>query len=375
MSQVLELACELIRRPSVTPRDEGCQALLGERLKRAGFELEPMAFGEVSNLWARRGREAPLVCFAGHTDVVPPGREAQWDTAPFEPVVRDGWLHGRGAADMKGGLAAMVCALEAFVAAHPEHRGSLAMLLTSDEEGPAVNGTRAVMDQLNQRGETIDHCVVGEPSARERSGDRIRVGRRGSLNVRLGVHGVQGHVAYPELARNPIHEAVAALSELVKVRWDEGAEGFPPTSLQFTDMHAGVGASNVTPPELRANFNLRYSPALDAVSIEARIREILTSHDLDYSLDCTVSGEPFFTPSGALTAAASDAVLAAGGEAPELSTGGGTSDGRFIAREGTQVIELGPPGATLHQVNERVAVAELERLVTVYAALLQRLLG
>ncbi len=375
MSAVLELAAELIRRPSVTPDDGGCQDLLGARLQQAGFALEPMPVGEVHNLWARRGSQAPLLCFAGHTDVVPPGPEEAWETAPFDPVAREGWLHGRGAADMKGGLAAIVCAIEAFVAANPQHRGSVAVLLTSDEEGPALDGTRAAIERLRGRGEQIDYCLIGEPSARVRSGDRIRNGRRGSLNVQLEVRGVQGHVAYPELARNPVHEALAALDELARHTWDQGTDAFPPTSLQFTDVHAGVGASNVTPASLSADFNLRFSPASDAAGIEAKINEVLVGHSLDYKLKCTLSGEPFFTPPGALTDAAREAVLAAGDEPPEFSTGGGTSDGRFIAGQETEVIELGPPGATLHQVNERVEIAELERLVTIYIELMRRLLG
>ncbi len=375
MSEVLKLASELIARASVTPDDAGCQALLGERLARLGFRLEPMPVGEVSNLWARRGNEAPLFCFAGHTDVVPPGPLADWDSEPFVPRVTDGSLVGRGAADMKGSLAAMINALERFVAAHPDHKGSLAVLLTSDEEGPAVDGTRAVVERLSARGEQIAYCVVGEPSAKARSGDRVRIGRRGSLNGRLEVRGVQGHVAYPEAALNPIHEAVAALAEIASFEWDTGSAEFPATHLQFTDLQAGVGATNVTPAKLLAHFNLRFSPAQSAQTIAEQLHRILAAHELDFSLDFTLSGEPFLTRSGELLDAATQAIESVSKQRPELSTGGGTSDGRFIAPTGAELIELGPPGATLHKANERVAIRELESLADIYLELMRRLLG
>ncbi len=375
MSALIDLACDLIGRTSVTPEDAGCQDLLGSRLAAAGFTLERMDTGEVTNLWARRGQRAPLLCFAGHTDVVPPGPVSQWRSPPFDARIDDGILFGRGAADMKGALAAIIIAIERFVAEQPRHDGSIAVLLTSDEEGPAVDGTRSVMDILTARGDSIDFCIVGEPSAREHTGDRVRVGRRGSINARLEVYGVQGHVAYPEQAINPIHIALPALAEITRHPWDEGQDPFPPTSLQFTDLVAGVGASNVTPASMSASFNLRFSPACDAVGIDLGLREILDRHDLNYELQCNLSGEPFLTRAGELTQAVNAAVQEICGALPEHSTGGGTSDGRFIAPSGAQVIELGPPGKTLHQTNEQVEVIELERLAEIYMALMRRLLG
>ncbi len=375
MSELLKLASSLIERASVTPRDDGCQALIGERLGQLGFRLEAMSRGEVTNLWARRGEQDPVLCFAGHTDVVPPGPREHWATEPFSPELVDGDLVGRGAADMKGSLAAMLIALERFLASHPDHRGSLAMLLTSDEEGPAIDGTRAVMDTLAARNEHMTFCIIGEPSARERSGDRVRIGRRGSLNVRLTVRGVQGHVAYPEEALNPIHRALPALEAIASHTWDTGTDKFAPTSLQFTDLHAGAGASNVTPGDLTAHCNLRFAPASDARAIEETLRRILSEHQLDFELSCTLSGEPFYTPPGELTRSVRAAIEQVCQFSPEESTGGGTSDGRFIAPRGVEVVELGPPGRTLHQVNERVSIAELERLAEIYLELMRRLLA
>lgn len=375
MKNVAELAATLIARASVTPEDAGCQELLGSRLAASGFELHNLPCGEVSNLWARRGQEAPLLCFAGHTDVVPPGPLSAWRTPPFSPIVQNGMLFGRGAADMKGALAAIIIAIERFVSEQPDHAGSLAVLLTSDEEGPAIDGTRAVMEILGQRKQRIDYCIVGEPSAVARSGDRLRIGRRGSLNASLAIHGAQGHVAYPEAGKNPIHAALPALDAIARQRWDEGTDAFPPTHLQFTDLQSGVGASNVTPATLTTRFNLRFSPAINALEIELRLREILDSHALEYDLECTVSGEPFYTKPGKLRATVQEAVHTITGQPAEESTGGGTSDGRFIAMAGTEVVEIGPPGLTLHKANEQVEVAELERLAEIYLELMRRLLG
>ncbi len=374
MSETLELARALIRRPSVTPEDAGCQTLLAERLERLGFRIEPMPFGEVRNLWARRGEEGPLFCFAGHTDVVPPGPPEAWDSPPFEPAVRDGLLFGRGAADMKGSLAAMLTATERFLARHPDHAGSLAWLLTSDEEGPAVEGTVKVVERLEARGEKIDWCLVGEPSSGERLGDTIKNGRRGSLNGRLVVKGIQGHVAYPHLARNPVHQALPALAELAAAEWDRGNDFFPPTSFQISNLHAGTGATNVIPGELEVLFNFRYSTENTAESLKGRTEEILRAHGLEYEIEWSLSGEPFLTPAGELVEAAVAAVREVTGLEPALSTSGGTSDGRFIAPTGAQVIELGPRNATIHKVNEAVGVEELEKLSRIYERLLERLL-
>ncbi len=374
MSDTLELARELIRRPSVTPEDAGCQDLLAQRLERLGFRIEPMPFGEVKNLWARRGERSPLFCFAGHTDVVPPGPLEAWDSPPFEPEIREGRLFGRGAADMKGSLAAMLTATERFLARHPDHAGSLAWLITSDEEGVAVDGTVKVVERLEARGEKIDWCLVGEPSSGEQLGDTIKNGRRGSLNGRLVVKGIQGHVAYPHLARNPVHQALPALAELAATEWDRGNDFFPPTSFQVSNLHAGTGATNVIPGELEVVFNFRYSTENTAQTLERRTEEILRAHGLEYELEWSLSGEPFLTPEGELVEAAVAAVREVTGLEPELSTSGGTSDGRFIAPTGAQVIELGPRNATIHKVNEEVGVEELERLSRIYEALLERLL-
>jgi len=375
MSATLELACELIRRPSFTPCDAGCQDLLAARLAAIGFGIEPMPFGEVRNLWARRGEAGPLFCFAGHTDVVPTGPAADWQSDPFTPAVRDGQLYGRGAADMKGSLAAMVTAVEAFVAAHPDHRGSIAFLITSDEEGIATEGTVKVVERLQTRGERIDWCLVGEPSCRERLGDSIKVGRRGSLTGLLTVHGKQGHVAYPLLANNPFHAAAPALAALCAEVWDQGNAQFPPTSLQIVNLAMGTGADNVIAGHLSVQFNLRFSTELTPEVIAQRVRAILDTGGFTYDLTWRLSGLPFLTPAGDLVAATRAAITAVTGIDTEASTSGGTSDGRFIAPTGAQVVEFGPRNATIHQVDECVAVADLDTLAEIYQDLLVRLLG
>jgi succinyl-diaminopimelate desuccinylase len=374
MSAALELAEQLIARRSVTPADEGCQQLMGERLAAAGFTLEPLRFGTVDNLWARRGSAAPLFCFAGHTDVVPTGPLEEWRSDPFLPAIRDGFLYGRGAADMKTGLAAMVTATEEFVRSHPAHKGSIAFLFTSDEEGPSVDGTRRVTETLSARGERIDWCLVGEPSSEATIGDTIKVGRRGSLSGRLTVHGVQGHVAYPQLAENPVHTLAPALAELTRQVWDQGTEHFQPTSFQVSNLNAGTGAPNVIPGELKARFNLRYSPVQTLEGLKARVEEILRRHAVRYTLEWYVSGEPFYTPPGQLSQAVGDAVAQVTGNRPRLSTGGGTSDGRFIAPLGAQVVELGVVNASIHKVNECVRVDDIGTLHRMYVNVLKRLL-
>lgn len=374
-SPTLDLACDLIRRRSITPEDAGCQGLMIERLRAAGFETVALRFGDVDNFWAVHGSEGPILCFAGHSDVVPTGPEAQWQTSPFEPTVAQGLLYGRGAADMKGSLAAMVTACERFVRARPNHRGRIAFLITSDEEGPAINGTVKVVDWLQQRGEAIDWCVVGEPSSSSEVGDVIKNGRRGSLGATLTVHGVQGHVAYPQLAHNPIHLAAPALAELAAERWDEGNAFFPATSFQISNIHAGTGATNVIPGELQVVFNFRFSTELTEAMIRQRTEAVLHRHGLDYSIDWNLSGQPFLTDCGELVDATVAAIKAVTGKPPELSTAGGTSDGRFIAPTGSQVVELGPVNATIHKVNEHVAVDDLERLSAMYEGILDRLLG
>jgi len=375
MSETLELTENLMGRRSVTPADEGCQELIGRHLAAAGFAVEHLPYGSVANLWARRGHGAPVFCFAGHTDVVPTGPLEEWSSDPFVPVRRDGLLYGRGAADMKSGLAAMVTAAEAFVALHPRHRGSLAFLITSDEEGPSVDGTKRVVETLRGRGEQIDWCLVGEPSSEVRIGDVIKVGRRGSLSGRLTVHGVQGHVAYPQLAENPVHTLAPALAELTQRVWDQGTEHFQPTTFQVSNLNAGTGAPNVIPGELRARFNLRYSPVQTLEGLKAQVEEILRRHKVRFSLEWYVSGEPFYTAPGALSEAVSAAVREVTGSAPRLSTGGGTSDGRFIATLGAQVVELGVVNASIHKVNECVRVADLEALQRMYLGVLTRLLA
>lgn len=374
LSPTLALACELIARDSTTPDDAGCQQLIGARLAACGFTLESMRFGDVDNLWARRGSESPVLCFAGHTDVVPCGPLEQWDTAPFAPVIRDGMLHGRGAADMKGSLAAMVVAVEEFVTACPDHRGSIAFLITSDEEGPATEGTVKVVETLVERGEQVDWCIVGEPSSTELVGDVVKNGRRGSLNARLLVRGKQGHVAYPHLARNPIHLAAPALAELAAETWDQGNAFFPPTSFQISNIHAGTGATNVVPGQLEALINFRFSTESTVEGLQQRVCDILDRHGLDYELEWTLSGLPFLTEPGELLDGVAAAIRQVTGRDTQPSTSGGTSDGRFIATMGTQVVELGPVNATIHQLNEHISVADLETLTAIYQATLQRLL-
>ena len=374
MSEVLALARELIARPSVTPEDAGCQAMVAERLRRAGFACESMRHGAVDNVWATHGNGGPVLVLLGHTDVVPPGPREAWGSDPFVPEIRDGMLYGRGAADMKGSVAAFVVALERFVAAHPAHPGTVALLLTSDEEGDAIDGVRRVAETFRERGQRIDWCITGEPSSTARLGDLLRVGRRGSLSGALRVRGVQGHVAYPEQARNPVHEALAALAELTGRRWGEGYESFPPTSLQVSIVAAGTGATNVIPGALCVDFNLRYNPHWDAPRLESEIEAMLARHGLDFELRWHRSGEPFFTPEGPLRAAAREVLSEVAGAAPEESTGGGTSDARFIAPLGAQCIEVGPVNASIHKVDEHVSVADLEALPGLYLALVEKLL-
>jgi succinyl-diaminopimelate desuccinylase len=374
MSSTLELTQDLISRRSVTPADEGCQEVMIRRLAACGFEIERLRYGTVDNFWARRGKPAPLLCFAGHTDVVPTGPLEEWKTDPFVPAVRDGMLYGRGAADMKSGLAAMVTAAEAFVGAHPNHRGSIAFLITSDEEGPSVDGTRRVMETLTARKEQIDWCIVGEPSSEQKIGDTIKVGRRGSLSARLTVHGVQGHVAYPQLAENPVHSFAPALAELTSRVWDQGTEHFQPTTFQVSNLNAGTGAPNVIPGELKARINLRYSPVQTLEGLKETVEAVLRKHGVRYSIEWYVSGEPFYTPPGELSNAVGAAVAEITGTPPKYSTGGGTSDGRFIAPTGAQVVELGVVNATIHKVNECVPVAEIDALHRIYVNVLKNLL-
>jgi succinyl-diaminopimelate desuccinylase len=370
----IELLCDLIRRPSVTPEDAGCQDLLITRLEDAGFVCESMPFSDVTNLWARRGRDSPVLCFAGHTDVVPPGSAAAWESDPFEPVMRDGNLFGRGAADMKSGLAAMIVAIERFVAAHPDHCGSIALLITSDEEGLARDGTLKVIETLSLRDESIDWCVIGEPSSRRSLADVVRIGRRGSLSGGLTIKGVQGHVAYPENIDNPVRRFAPILTELHSTTWDNGNENFPPTSFQITDLRSSGGAYNVTPQELHARFNFRYSTEWSHQELRTEFERILDDFEIDYGLDWHLSGEPYLTEPGRLIDAVVDAVKNQTGSAPELSTGGGTSDGRFIAPHGAQVVELGPVNASIHKVNEHVKIADVPRLAKMYQQIIEDLL-
>ena len=374
MTDVLALTSELIRRRSVTPDDAGCQVLIADRLARAGFNCEHLRLGEVDNLWATHGSGQPVLVLLGHTDVVPPGPSAAWASDPFEPTIRDGMLYGRGAADMKGSVAAFVVALEQFVAAHPQHAGTVALLVTSDEEGDAIDGVRHVAKLFRERGQVIDWCITGEPSSTEKLGDLLRVGRRGSLSGTLTVKGVQGHVAYPQKARNPIHQAAAALAELTSRHWDDGYGSFPPTSLQVSNINAGTGANNVIPGEMQVLFNLRYNPHWDAPRLEAEITTLLDRHGLDYSLRWHRSGEPFYTPEGRLRSVARDVLSGFAGAQPEESTGGGTSDARFIAPLGAECIEVGPVNASIHQVDEHVRVVDLEALPGLYLELVEKLL-
>ena len=376
MSDVLQLTRDLIARPSVTPDDAGCQQLVAERLGRAGFACERLRFGAVDNLWATHGGgDGPVLVLLGHTDVVPPGPRDAWASDPFAPEVRDGVLFGRGAADMKGSVAAFVVALERFVAVHPDHAGTVALLLTSDEEGDAVDGVRRVAELFRERGQRIDWCITGEPSSTSTLGDLLRVGRRGTLSATLTVKGIQGHVAYPDKARNPIHQSLAALAELAWKHWDQGYESFPPTSLQISNIHAGTGANNVIPGELQVLFNLRYNPNWTAAQLEAECEALLGEYGLDFSVQWQRGGEPFHTPEGPLRAAAREVLAGFAGAPPEESTGGGTSDARFIAPLGAQCVEIGPVNASIHKADEHIAVADLEALPDLYHALLERLLG
>jgi succinyl-diaminopimelate desuccinylase len=374
-SDTLELTLDLISRASVTPVDSGCQGLMTSRLQAAGFAVEQMTIGNVENFWATRGQSGPVLCFAGHTDVVPAGPLEEWRTNPFTPTITDGRLFGRGAADMKSGLAAMTTAVEAFVKECPKHRGTIAFLITSDEEGPSVDGTKRVVEILKERGQKIDWCIVGEPSSDKTVGDTIKVGRRGSYSGRLTVQGVQGHVAYPQLATNPVHTLAPALAELVTHIWDQGSEHFQPTTFQVSNLNAGTGAPNVIPGELKARFNLRYSPAQSQESLRKTVEGILDKHGVRYNIEWYVSGEPFYTPPGALSAGVCKAVRTVTGTTPLLSTGGGTSDGRFIATMGAQVVELGVTNASIHKVNESVGIDEIDTLHKVYLESLRQLLG
>ena len=370
-SPEIQLLCDLIRRPSITPDDAGCQEILIERLTAMGFVCETLQFGDVTNLWARHGAASPILCFAGHTDVVPPGNESDWSSDPFEPVIKDGLLYGRGSADMKSGLASMIVALEQFLGEKREFEGSLAMLITSDEEGRARDGTLKVMATLEERGEHIDWCVLGEPSSQESLGDLVRVGRRGSLSGMLTVNGVQGHVAYPHLAENPIRRFAPLLAELHEIEWDNGNDYFPPTSFQVVDIKSGIGAPNVTPAELTARFNFRYSTEWNHESLKQRVHEIFDAHRIDYDLQWHLSGEPFLTTPGKLTDAIVQAVKEKTGSEPELSTGGGTSDGRFISPAGVDVVELGPINASIHKIDEHVRINDVVALTGMYRRIIE----
>jgi len=370
----LELAKELIARRSVTPQDGGCQELLARRLTAAGFQCESLVCGVVTNLWARRGRARPLVCFAGHTDVVPPGPLNEWHSDPFVPSVRDGRLYGRGAADMKSSIAAFVLAAEAFVAERPQHAGSIALLITSDEEGPSVDGTVRVVERMKSRGESIDYCIVGEPTSVSVLGDMIKNGRRGSLSGRLTVRGVQAHIAYPHLGRNPIHLAAPALAELAAMQWDRGNQHFQPTSWQVSNIHAGTGAGNIIPGSLTVEFNFRFSTESTEQSLKTRLEAVLSKHGLEYSLDWVLGGKPFVTQRGRLVDVMSESIRKHTGRMPELSTTGGTSDARFIAEICPQVVEFGPVNASIHKLNEHIELGELEKLPAIYLDTLRALL-
>ena len=370
----LALAKQLIARASVTPDDQGCQELLAERLQKIGFTVEQLDFGQTKNIWARRGSGAPLLCFAGHTDVVPSGPEDKWTSPPFEPTERDGRLYGRGAADMKSSIAAFVTACERFVAARPDHAGSIALLITSDEEGDALDGTTKVVDVLKARGETIDYCIVGEPTAVDTLGDTVKNGRRGSLSGNLTVKGKQGHIAYPHLAINPVHTFALALQELTQEVWDEGNEYFPPTSFQISNINGGTGATNVIPGELNVKFNFRFSTESTEAGLKQRVHAILDKHGVQYDLQWSCSGQPFLTHAGKLTDVARAAIAETCGVKTELSTTGGTSDGRFIKAIAKELIELGPSNATIHQINENVRLDDIPKLSAVYEGILARLL-
>jgi len=368
------LTKELISKQSVTPADDGCQPLLAERLSKLGFDCESLPREEVLNLWATRGTHGPTLVFAGHTDVVPPGPREHWDSDPFVPTERGGFLYGRGAADMKASLAAMVVATESFVANHPHHKGRIGYLITADEEGPAIHGTRYVVDTLQRRGESIDWCVVGEPSSTSTLGDIIKNGRRGSINATLTIKGKQGHVAYPHLADNPMHKAFAALTTLSELSWDSGNDYFDPTQLQFSNIHSGTGATNVIPGELVAVFNLRFSTEITADEIQSKCETVLDATGIDYSLDWQLSGNPFLTEPGDLVDAVRESIMTVTGVSTQLSTGGGTSDGRFIASMGSQIIELGPINASIHQRNEHVLLSDIPKLARIYEGIMERLL-
>jgi succinyl-diaminopimelate desuccinylase len=374
MEKTLALSCELISRPSVTPEDAGCQQLMMERLSAIGFHCTALRFGDVENFWAERGDSGPILVFAGHTDVVPTGPLEEWRSPPFEPTVIDGVLYGRGAADMKGSLAAMLVACEEFVAAHPDHNGRIGFLITSDEEGEAVNGTVRVIQHLQEQGKPIDWCLVGEPSSTAALGDVIKNGRRGSLGAVLTVRGTQGHIAYPHLADNPIHRALPALHALTAEVWDQGNEFFPPTSMQVSNINGGTGATNVIPGTLQVQFNFRFSTEVTEAGLRQRTEAILDAHGLDYELRWSLSGQPFLTASGALVDATVASINAVTGLTPELSTAGGTSDGRFIAPTGAQVVEVGPVNATIHKLNEEVLADDLPKLAAIYRGILERLL-
>lgn len=373
-NEVIDLTKELISRKSVTPLDEGCQDLMANRLSAAGFTNESMVFEDTTNLWSRRGNTHPVFCFAGHTDVVPSGPESKWHTPPFEPTIIDGWLHGRGAADMKGSLAAMIVATEKFVADFPDHNGSIAYLITSDEEGPFINGTTRVIDTLEARNEKIDWCIVGEPSSTTVAGDVVKNGRRGSITADVTVHGIQGHVAYPHLVKNPIHLSTPALTELSTTIWDHGNEYFPPTTFQLSNLNSGTGATNVVPGELHAIFNLRYSTEINDQIITDKVVSILDKHELDYEIKWTFNGKPFLTPQGKLLSSVVESIEETNGVKCQPSTSGGTSDGRFIAPTGAQVVELGPTNATIHKVNESVNCDDLKALVNMYYLIMKKLL-
>ena len=374
MSKTLALTEELIALNSVTPADGGCQLKMAERLTPLGFQCETLQSGEVTNLWARRGQAQPLLVFAGHTDVVPTGPLAQWTSDPFKPTHRDGKLYGRGAADMKTSLAAMVVAVEEFVATHPDHQGSIGFLITSDEEGPAIDGTVIVCNQLKARGEQLDYCIVGEPTSVSKIGDMIKNGRRGTMSGKLAIKGIQGHIAYPHMAKNPIHLAMPALAELSSMRWDEGNEYYLPTSWQMSNIHAGTGASNVIPGECVVDFNFRFSTASTVEGLQQRVHATLDQHGLEYDLKWTVGGLPFLTPVGELSNALTAAIKSETGRDTELSTSGGTSDGRFIAQICPQVVEFGPTNASIHKIDEHVALEEIEPLKNIYRRTLENLL-
>lgn len=375
MSRTLDLTKNLINRKSVTPEDAGCQEMMVNILKPLGFKIEDLTFADTKNIWARKGTAEPLFCFAGHTDVVPSGPQQNWQTPPFEATEKEGYVHGRGAADMKGSLAAMLVATEKFIQANPQHKGSIAFLITSDEEGPFINGTTKVIDTLEARNEKITWCLVGEPSSTNEVGDVVKNGRRGSLTGDLLVKGIQGHVAYPHLARNPIHESTLALAELANTHWDNGNDSFPPTSFQISNINGGTGAGNVIPGELKICFNFRFSTQVTDQQLITRVTTVLDAHKLDYAINWTFNGQPFLTDSGELVQATQQAIKHCTGRETLLSTAGGTSDGRFIAPTGAQVVELGPVNATIHKIDECVKIDDLDILADIYQDILKRLLA